>query len=201
MNYIFHRGFHEKKQEENKITGFIKAFQDERCIGIETDIRITKDQVFILYHSPLFHEKLVQNCLYKEFLQENVPKLEDLLKINTSKIMLLEIKDFNINIAKLLKILNKYDRQIYLMSFSNKVIKKLYEAKTKYKIGVLNYVFNTINNYPYNFICILNDLLNWTIIETFKKKNIELISYGVHNYKDMVYPNLTYIINNEILVK
>ena len=201
MQYIFHRGFHETKREENTLAAFLKANADERCIGMETDVRTTRDHEFVLYHSPIFHDELVQNVFYKDMAKENVIRLEDLLKINTSKIILLEIKDFNLDIPKFLKILNKYPRQIYIMSFSNKVIKKLAKAKTKYKIGILNYVFNTINDYPYDFICLLNDVLSFKLIQDFQTKKVEVFSYGIRSFKDLHYANLTYIINNDLLPK
>ena len=199
MKYIFHRGYHQIKREENKLVSLIKGLENENAIGIETDIRKTKDQVFVLYHDPLFKGKLVNQCLYKEMKKENIPTLIDLLKIKTDKILLLEIKDFNIDVPKLIKTLNKYQRNIYLMSFNNKVIAKIKKLKTPYKIGVLNYVFNSSDTYNYDFICLLNDLITPTMIERFKKLNIMVISYGVRNIESCLYPSLIYIINNEIL--
>ena len=120
------------------------------------------------------------------------------MKIETNKILLLEIKDFNLNIDKLIKLLDKYKRNIYLMSFNNKVIEKIYQKHTKYKLGILNYVLNTPSNYHYNFICILNDILTPFIIDTYRKLKVEVFSYGVRNKKDMLY-NVSYIVENKIL--
>lgn len=199
MQFIFHRGFHNAKGEENKIEALKKGLENAQSIGIETDIRQTKDKVLVLYHDALFKGKLVPNVLYKEMQKEDVPRLIDLLKIDTNKILLLEIKDFKIDVQSLIKILNKYPRRIYLMSFNNQVINKIAKLKTKYKLGILNYVFNSEDNYPYDFICLLNDLLTPSMITKFQKLNIEIISYGIRNKENLKYSQLTYIINNEIL--
>lgn len=199
MKYIFHRGYHQTKTEENKLVSFIKGLENQNSIGIETDIRQTKDQVFVLYHDPLFKGKLVNKCLYKEMKKENIPTLNDLLKIKTEKILLLEIKDFNIDVPKLIKTLNKYKRNIYLMSFNNGVIAKIKKLNTSYKIGVLNYVFNSSDSYTYDFICLLNDLITPTMLKRFKDLNISVISYGVRSIKSCKYSSLIYIVNNEIL--
>lgn len=177
---------------------FLKALNDQKYAGIETDIRETKDHVFILYHDPLYQGKLINKVSYKEMQKDNIPKLTDLLKIDTSKILLLEIKDFKINIPLLIKTLNKYKRNIYLMSFSNEVIAKIKRLNTGYKLGTLNYVFNTIDDYPYDFICLLNGVLTPKVIAAYQKLHVEIFSYGVKSAKDMLY-NLTYIVENKIL--
>lgn len=198
MKLIIHRGYHTKKIEENKLPAFQKVILDEKYQGFETDIRETKDKIFVLYHDPLYKGKLINQTMYKEMQKDNIPRLIDLLKIETDKILLLEIKDFNLNIDKLIKLLDKYKRNIYLMSFNNKVIERIYQKHTKYKLGILNYVLNTPSNYHYDFICILNDILTPFIIDTYRKLKVEVFSYGVRNKKDMLY-NVSYIVENKIL--
>ena len=199
LQLIIHRGFHDKKDEENKLPAFQKVFTNEKYAGIETDIRVTLDKVFVLYHSPLYKGKLINNCLYNELKKDNIPALEDLLKIPTSKILLLEIKDFNLNLSKLLKLLNKYPRNIYLMSFSNKVIQKLKDLKCQYPIGVLNYVFNSTESYDYDFICLISDILTPSMIDSFKRLNVQTFVYGIREKDTIKYPELTYIVDNKYL--
>ncbi len=198
MNYILHRGYHQTKAEENKLPAFQKGLSDERYIGIETDIRQTKDEVFVLYHDPLFKGKLVKSCSYAELKKAGIIRLKDLLNITTNKILLLEIKDFNLNLTKLLKLLAKYPRKIYLMSFSNKVIAQLKKLNCPYKLGILNYVFNTLDNYPYDFICLLNDTIDEVVLKSYQRLNIEVIGYGIR-HKSGMYADITYIIENTIL--
>ena len=61
--------------------------------------------------------------------------LEDLLKIKTDKIILLEVKETEIDKNKLLKLLNKYKRNYYIMSFNNNIIFEIRKLNNKYKYG------------------------------------------------------------------
>ena len=76
---------------------------DYKYIGIECDIRTTLDNKFIIYHNSLYNGFLVRNTYFKDL--KNISLLEDLLKIETDKIILLEIKERDINKKKLLKLL------------------------------------------------------------------------------------------------
>ena len=98
--YIAHRGIWNDKVKDNSYEAIYNGLNSDKYIGIETDIRITKDNVFIVYHNALYKGKLVKNLLYKE-IKQDVPTLADILNIKTSKIFLIEIKDFNINVKKL----------------------------------------------------------------------------------------------------
>ncbi len=195
MMFIAHRGMWDKIGEANSLIALKKALDSKIYIGIETDVRVTKDGIYILYHDPLYKGSLVKNLKASEI---RGPRLKDLLKIPTDKIILLEIKDFNLDIDKFLKFLAKYDRKIYLMSFNEKVINKIHQKTNKYKVGILNYVLNSKENYPYDFICILNNFLTDYIINTFKLKNIEVIGYGINNNSKLVY-NISYIIDKKYL--
>ena len=195
MKYIAHRGIHTNKQNENTYAAF-KDIEQSNFVGFEADIRVTKDNVFVIYHDPFYKGKLVKNLYYKEM---NVLTLRELLQIKTSKIVLLEIKDFNINVNKLLKLLNKSSLNIYLMSFDKRIIEKLYNTHSKYKLCILNYVINSEENYKYDFICLLNSIITSNIIDYFSKRKIKIIGYGIVNVKNIHYQNLTYIIDNDKL--
>lgn len=193
-NYIAHRGIWNDKIKSNSFKAIYNGLNSEKYIGIETDIRVTKDQVFVIYHNVLYKGKLIKNLLYKD-IKEDVFKLEDILKINTSKIFLLEIKDFNINIKTFIKFLNKYNKNIMIMSFDTNVINKIKKITNKYKVGVLNYILNSYSDYNYDFICLLDVISSNIVIESFKKRNIEVLIYGVINPTQ----NLTYIIDDNKL--
>ncbi|MEG1149973.1 MAG: glycerophosphodiester phosphodiesterase family protein [Bacilli bacterium] len=195
FNLIAHRGLVNNTQD-NSLESLTNGLKSDKYKGIETDVRETLDNEFILYHNPLFKGNLVKNTSYKSFKKENIIKLSDLLKIKTNKILLLEIKDFNINIDNLLKELNKYKRNIYLMSFNNNIIKNIRLKTNKYKVGILNYVLNTIPNYSYDFIVILNDILTSNIIKTYQENNIIVFSYGIRNIKDINFKDIFYIVDD-----
>lgn len=195
MKFIAHRGIWENILDANSRVSLEKGLKSNRYIGIECDVRETQDHVFIIYHNVLYKGNLVKNTLYKD-ISNDVCKLEDILNINTNKIYLLEIKDYTIDKKRLLKVLNKYNLNIYLMSFNKNIIYELRKMTNKYKMGVLNYGLNSDYDYNLDFICLLDVLVTDYIIDYFKKKNIEVIIYGtikpVHN--------LTYIIDNNKLL-
>ena len=193
---IAHRGL-VNNSIDNSLESLLNGINSDKYIGIETDVRVTKDNIFILYHDPLYKGKLVKQTCYKEFKKNNIITLEQLLKIKTNKILLLEIKDYSINLHKLLKLLNRYNRNIYLMSFSNKVINDLKQLNTKYKLGVLNYILNTESEYKYDFICIINTFITPKLINNYKSKNIEIFSYGIRSIKSIKYKNINYIVDNK----
>ena len=118
---------------------------------------------------------LYDGKLFKSFNSNEIicDTLESVLKLNTNKIILLEIKDPFIDIDNLVETLIKYsDKNIYVMSFYNTVIDKLNIKNKTYKVGILNYVLNTTEkHFKYVFICILQPLLNDKIIEFVKKNN------------------------------
>ena len=188
--YIAHRGIYNKNVSDNSYKALYDGLLSYKYIGIETDVRVTKDNVFILYHDVLYKGKLVKNVFYKDMV--NVTKLEDILKINTDKIILLEIKDFDIDVKKFIKLINKYNKNIMIMSFDVNVIKKIKKITSKYKLGVLNYVLNSDSYYNFDFICLLDIIATDYVIESFKKRNIDVLIYGVVNDNR----NLTYIIDD-----
>ena len=188
--YIAHRGIYNKNVSDNSYKALYDGLLSYKYIGIETDVRVTKDNVFILYHDVLYKGKLVKNLFYKDMV--NVTKLEDILKINTDKIILLEIKDFDIDVKKFIKLINKYNKNIMIMSFDVNVIKKIKKITSKYKLGVLNYVLNSDSDYNFDFICLLDIIATDYVIESFKKRNIDILIYGVVNDNR----NLTYIIDD-----
>ncbi len=191
MNFIAHRGLWSKTIKENSYEAIINGLNSNSYIGIETDIRVTKDGIFILYHDPLYKGSLVKNTIYKK-IKNDTCKLEDILKIKSNKIFLLEIKDFQIDIKKFLKLLNKYKRNIYIMSFDTRIIEKIKNYNSNYKLGVLNYILNSDSDYNFDFICLLDAFSSNLIIENFKKRNIEVIIYGTIKPNQ----NLTYIIDD-----
>lgn len=193
--FIAHRGIWNKLVKDNSYEALYNGLMSSLYIGIETDLRVTKDNIFILHHDALYNGKLIKNIFYNEL--ENIVKLEDILKINTNKIILIEIKDFNININRLIKLLDKYKRNVMLMSFDTNIINKIKKLNTKYKLGVLNYIINSDSEYNFDFICLLDVINKKVIVDSFKKRKIEVIIYGVIDIKE----DSIYIIDDEKLKK
>lgn len=185
---ISHRGIHNDNIKENSYEAIKIALDNDKFVGVEFDVRETLDNEFILYHNALYNNKLIKNTKYRE-LPKYIPKLCDILKINSSKIFLIEIKNIN-NYDKFISLLDKYrNKNIYVMSFSNKIVSKMNVIDRKYKLGILNYVLNTSEDIKrLDFVGILNSLLNDNIVN--KLYNLEIFSYGLFEnkkYKDVYY--------------
>ena len=195
MKLIAHRGLWNKDIKDNSYEALKNGLESNKYIGVECDIRTTLDNKFIIYHNSLYNGSLVINTYFKDL--KNISLLEDLLKIETDKIILLEIKERDINKKKLLKLLNKYKRNYYIMSFNNNVILELRDLNPNYKYGVLNYIFNSKSDYDLDFICLLDGITTDKLIKNFTKRGIEVIIYGTIKLKK----DVKYIIDDNKMRK
>lgn len=185
---IAHRGLKDGT-EENSIESFYNAIKSSSYYGFECDVRLTKDHKFVIYHNPLYQGNLVRNTLYSEM--NNHPLLEEVLNLQTDKIIMIDVKDAFIDTQRLHETLNKYkNKNIYVISFYDNVISKLFIKKRNYKVGILNYVLNTNDDhFKYDFLCILMAISNSKIIRDFQKNNKDLFIYGVDKAKiKEIYP-------------
>lgn len=196
---IAHRGKVDSINKENTIEAFKAAINDIKYGGFELDIRETKDKKIVVVHDFVVDNKLIKRVNYKELEPYNIPLLESVLKLDTEKIIMIEIKDPNMDIEALRKLLEKYqDKKIYLMSFYNNVIKEFLKLSHTYKCGILNYGFNHEYSYnEYDFICILDFSLTDNIIEYFRRRKIEVFSYGLLTNKLNIKEYVNYIIDNK----
>ena len=185
---IAHRGLYTSSIKENTIEAFDNALNNGYD-GIELDVRLTKDKVPVVVHdsflSRVFDKKgLVKDYNYNELKYLNIPTLEDVIKRYNNIIMIIELKE-SIDITKYLDNRNKY----YISSFNYEYISK-YKKSDNYKLGVINYVFNSVIDYSkLDFIMILDTIYNEKL---FNFDNLEIIIYGVigkiNNYnKDIKY--------------
>lgn len=196
---IAHRGKVDSINKENTIEAFKAAINDIKYDGFELDIRETKDKKIVVVHDFVVDNKLIKRVNYKELERYNIPLLESVLKLDTEKIIMIEIKDPNMDIEALRKLLEKYqDKKIYLMSFYNNVIKEFLKLSHTCKCGILNYGFNHEYSYnEYDFICILDFSLTDNIIEYFRRRKIEVFSYGLLTNKLNIKEYVNYIIDNK----
>lgn len=188
---IKHRGIKNKDIMENTYPAIKLGFMDDKYVGVEFDVHETKDNEFIIFHNSIYNNKLISNTLYKE-LPKYIPRLEDILKIKTKKIFLIEIKYIQ-SFNKFNSLLNKYkNKNIYVMSFSNQMINKLTIYERHYKIGILNYILNTNDDIKkLDFVAILNSLLNDSLMK--RITNLEIFSYGIR--EKIKYENVYYIVD------
>lgn len=196
---IAHRGKVDSINKENTIEAFKAAINDIKYDGFELDIRETKDKRIVVVHDFVVDNKLIKRVNYKELEHYNIPLLESVLKLDTEKIIMIEIKDPNMDIEALSKLLEKYqDKKIYLMSFYNNTIKEFLKLSHTCKCGILNYGFNHEYSYnEYDFICILDFSLTDNIIDYFRRRKIEVFSYGLLTNKLNIKEYVNYIIDNK----
>ena len=200
MNYfIAHRGLHTSSIKENTLKAFKEACKSPFFNGFECDIRTTKDNMLVIVHDAFIGKHLIRNTNYATLKKKySIPTIKEVLELETDKIILLEIKELDLDIF--LNVINNYKKQnIYIMSFYNKVIKKLKEKGCVFPLGVLNYVFNSEEEYhDYDFIVLLESVLSDNLINYFKAQNIKIFVYGVHklNESKQIYNNLYFIVDN-----
>ena len=174
--FISHRGNDKHNYAENSKEAIINALKEDYIYGVEFDIRITKDNKFIIHHDATINltsngNGFIKNKTYKQLkeYQYKINKkkfeicgLNELLKeLKTNKIILIEIKEENdynnYQINKLIKIIKKYFYlNIYLCSFNYKLIDKIKKQINKTNCGLLiGKVLNRKKNYKnFNFISI-----------------------------------------------
>ncbi len=194
--FIAHRGLVKKGVVENTLPAFIGAINSDKYTGFELDVYTSKDKEFVVHHDLLIDGKLIWNYNYKELRNKGVIKLEDVLRLNTDKIILIEIKDINIDIDQFSHLLNKYkNKKIYVMSFFNSIIRKF--KNPTFKVGILNYVLNSTSEYPYDFIGILYDVATNHMIDSLNKMNIEVFLYALDKKDQYIFKDVYYIIDDK----
>lgn len=192
--FIAHRGLVLNNLKENTLEAFKNACSSHPYAGFELDIYMTQDKQFIVHHDAFLEGKYIKKYTLEELKKKGLTSLEEVLKIDTDKIILIEIKDINIDVSLLAHLLNQYqDKNIYVMSFFTSVIRKLKDQP--FKVGVLNYILNSTNYYPFDFIGILYPIANAHIIKELKKLNLEVFIYGLTKKDKYIYKDVYYIVD------
>ena len=194
--FIAHRGKVEESIEENSISSFKLAINDDKYVGFECDVRQSIDKYFIISHDAIYKNNIIKYQTKDKLVNLGISLLDDVLNLDTNKIILLEIKDFNIDIKELVNKLNNSNKKIYVMSFSKELIKKIKQYEINFKVGILNYIFNSETNYDiYDFVVLLNNTITLDIIKYFYKRNIKIFSYGIITL-NKIYNNIYYIVDD-----
>ena len=146
MKYIIHRGITSKNIKENSYSAIKKAIKDKESIGVEFDIRLTKDKKIVLSHNSLINLNAIEETNYSELIKNNyLTTLDKILDIDTNKIFLIDIKtnnNYKVFSNILMNTLNKYNKNIYLASFDKNIIKYI---KSKYKKGIITLLYRRNN--------------------------------------------------------
>ena len=194
--FIAHRGVVKGNIKENSIEAFKLAINDSYYSGFELDIRESKDHEFIVTHDFIYNNHLISKTNKDILIKEGLCLLDDVLNLDTDKLILIDIKDVDINIYNLIDKISKYNKNIYIMCYSKKVLNKL--INSNYKIGILNMIYNSDHDYKkYDFIAILNNSISLNIINYFESKSVEIFVYGIINTIKYYNNNIYYIIDDK----
>lgn len=187
MRYIIHRGITSNNIKENTYLSIRNALYDKEALGVEFDIRLTKDNKIILSHDSMINLNYIENMSYRDVIKyKNITTLDKVLDINSNKIFLIDIKTNN-NYQEFSKVLIKYlsnykDKNIYLASFDRKIINIL-KKNLSNKMGYISFIYKKNNNKIelINYKMISNKRINriknkelflWTIHTTIEEKEI-----------------------------
>jgi len=178
MKIIAHRG-NDEINRENSIIGILNSLDKKYVDGVEFDIRVTRDFKFVIHHDPFYKGHLIKSTSLKKLRKLGLNSLEDLLiRIKSKKIILIEIKEesriYRIQLARLNRILKKYNLNYYVFSFNYdlmKYFKKKYpNIKNGLLIGVkknLDKINNDFNfngvNYRHAYKSLNKETFIWTI--------------------------------------
>lgn len=167
INIIAHRG-NNNNTCENKINCLIDSINNSNIDGIEIDVRMTKDKIFVLNHNLFILKDFkiinVDKSYYKELF---IDKLTDLLNnIDSNKIIMIDMKciyNYKKYAHNLIKVLKKYKHLNFLLvSFNYNLIKYIKTKYNQYKCGlIIGYKINTNKDYQlFDFISIHYKLIN-----------------------------------------
>ena len=181
MKYIIHRGITSKNIKENSYLAIKKAIKDKESIGVEFDIRLTKDHKIVLSHNSLINLNVIEETNYSDLIKNNyLTTLDKILDIDTNKIFLIDIKtnnNYKVFRDILMNTLNKYNKNIYLASFDKNIIRYI---KSKYKKGIITLLYKRNN---YDFIITNYKLISNNKIKKIKDKKIFL--WTIHNNNEL----------------
>lgn len=180
MKFIAHRGLDNHNYYENTKEALKNALSKDYICGVELDIRLTKDNKFVIHHNSSYVylgiRKFIKNTKYKDIVNDNLGNLdkpryisgleEFLSNIKTEKIILLEIKheigNYDIIIDELDRIVNKYNKlNIWICSFNYNLVNEM-TSKSKCNVGVI--ISDIINKKKdinrFNFISLSKNSFN-----------------------------------------
>lgn len=220
MKIIAHRGLHNNVVCENTFVSIKRAFNNKNFVGVELDVRMTKDKHIVVIHDSTINRTsdstgLVKNMTLSELKKINfgsknyyqtIPTLDGILNlINTNKIFLIELKDKDsIFISQFIKIIERHkDKNIYVMSFNENAID---EIDFKYK-GIIKFklLSNSIIG-KYKFFTLYYKFININTIKLLIKRRKKVFIWTI-NYKNKLisikklgkYYNKCYLISDELL--
>lgn len=210
MFLIAHRANNNHGFSENSKNAIINVLNEVYIDGIEIDVRMTKDKKLVLIHDPVIDfisdghgivKYMTLNNLQKYKYgksEEKITLLEDVLKMNTEKMLLIELKESGNDYIRLvdetIKIIRKYSHiNIYICSFNFKLLLYLKNNYKNIKCGlIIGFGLNKlkmINNFDFLVLSSSN-------LEYLNKKPYNFV-FGIKNNKITNLPTNIYLISDE----
>lgn len=186
MKYIAHRGSKMYGKKENSYENLKRALEDDRFAGIEFDVRESKDHKLVVIHDAFLDRLTKESGLVKQQTGAHLhdlgfPYLKEILDIESDKVFLIEVKDYDMDVDAFVTLLNAYPtKKIYVFSFSNKIIHEILKRPITFAVGILHYFLNTEHSYQeYDFIALLKGSITEKLLRYFRGKKIEVFVYGI----------------------
>ena len=189
---ISHRGNGNHNFKENSKAAIIFSLNDKNVDGIEIDIRFTKDKKMVLCHNATYDGKIIKYTNFNDLPFEDIYTI--FKKIKTKKLILLEIKDNDIeNITYILNFIKTFSHlNIYVQSFYKEILLKIKEKNKNLKIGLICFhIPENIHKYDFisiwfqNYTHIDKKIFVWTVNS--KKQIKRFISLDINIITDKSY--------------
>lgn len=212
MFLIAHRANDNHDFSENSQNAIVDCLNKDYIVGIEIDVRITKDRKLVLIHDPIIDfisngRGIVKHMMLAELRKyqygkssEPLVTLEEVLKKYTDKILLIELKEIGndyISLAtELVKLLNKYpDIDVYICSFNFRLLNYLKNNYPYIKCGlIIGYGLNKLSvNNTFDFLVLsssnlyLSNKKDSIFVFGLKKEELKKITKDVYLITDESY--------------
>ena len=157
MKIIAHRG-NDNIHKENSFESIINTINKKNVDGVEFDIRLTKDDKFVINHDPFYKGLFIKETSSNHLKMIGLNTLDEVINsITNSKIILLDVKaDKGVEkTSKILKETLTKKLNYYICSFSYPFINYLtnnYDFKTGLIIGKNINAKHIINRFKFNVI-------------------------------------------------
>ncbi|MGM9878421.1 MAG: glycerophosphodiester phosphodiesterase [Bacilli bacterium] len=199
-NLIAHRGVNNLDFGENTKEAVVDSLKNDYVKGVEIDARITKDNKIVVIHDMTINRTsngtgFVNRMSLKELKKYNFGTDKKFSRINTlreilrvidkDKIVLIEIKHDGGDDDRYIKYFYRsikpfLNKNIYIMSFDGKIIKKLKEKYPFLKCGVL---ISSIINASF-----IDDNMDFVAISSYSVKKVKNINkpifvWGINSKK------------------
>ena len=211
---IAHRGYHNKKYQEDTLEAFLKAIYHNYTI--ELDIHLLKDNNIVVYHDNNLKrlnniDKPIKDYSYKELekiTNIHIPLLKEVLDLVDGKVPIIIDYKYDTKVGELekesVKLLDNYKGEFAIQSFNPLTILWFRLNRPTYIRGQIvsnkfpkNYLIRHILNSMYtniitnpDYIAVNLSMLKDRKIQKLRKKYI-IIGYTIKNNKELYkYKNL-----------